>query len=502
MESSPKDVNGSLRSGEECAGDRIVGQAPADRANSRPTPADPVPAASGPADRVEAVPTSADTTPNTDPAATARTNTDPTPNAKPASADPSPNTDPAFGFPTTTSPAQTLPTQDSPSVKWASRATLVTFFLSGFTLATFLSRIPTVRDLLALSPAQMGHLLLVGALGSVLWLPISGPVVARFGPRNTVWTGFAIWSVGAVMIASSLEARSPLALAASLFVFQAGTALWNSTMNVEGGFVELLAQRPIMPWYHAAFSIGTVAAAGLGAVAIATRVSVPVHLLSVAAFSALAIVWAGRNYIPQPVIDCLANTDEGATARTRRAWKERRTVLIGVMVLGTGLMEGAANDWLALAMVDGFGLAPATGTLALALFLTVLTLTRLISPSLQTRVEPVRLLRSLLVVAIVGLLLLALSPWVSLAVIGVAAWGVGSALGFPSAASALARDAAMAPARMSVLSTIGYGAFLAGPPVIGYIAEHVGYRGALGFIALPVLVSVLLAGNLRPEDGR
>lgn len=397
-------------------------------------------------------------------------------------------------------PAEHLPAANAPAVKWASRATLLTFFLSGLTLATLLSRIPTIRDLLSLSPAQMGHLLLVGALGSVLWLPISGPVVARFGPRNTVWTGFAIWSVGALLIALALTQRSTWALAGALFVYQAGTALWNSTMNVEGGFVELLSRRSIMPWYHAAFSVGTVAAAGIGVLAIASGVSVQAHLLTVAAASAVAIVWAGRNYIPQVVIDRLANTDEGATARTRRAWKERRTVLIGVMVLGTGLMEGAANDWLALAMVDGFDLTAAAGTMALALFLAVLTLTRILSPRLQARVDAVRLLRGFLMAAIVGLLLLALSPWVGLAVVGVAAWGVGSALGFPSAASALARDAAMAPARMSVLSTIGYGAFLAGPPLIGYIAEHVGYRGALGFIAVPVLVSVVLAGNLRSED--
>lgn len=393
-----------------------------------------------------------------------------------------------------------LPAPDSAAVTWASHATLVTFFLSGFTLATLLSRIPTIRDLLTLSPAQMGHLLLVGALGSVLWLPISGPVVARFGPRNTVWAGFAIWSLGAVLVAAAITMRTAWGVAGALFIFQAGTALWNSTMNVEGGFVELLARRSIMPWYHAAFSIGTVAAAGLGAVAITVQVSVPLHLLSVAALSAIAIIWAGRNYIAQSVIHGLANTDEGATARTRRAWKERRTVLIGVMVLGTGLMEGAANDWLALAMVDGFSLSAAAGTLALALFLTVLTVTRLASPSLQARVDPVLLLRSFLISAIAGLLLLALSPWAWLAVVGVAAWGVGAALGFPSAASALARDAAMAPARMSVLSTIGYGAFLAGPPLIGYIAEHVGYRGALGFVALPVLASVILAGNLCEPD--
>lgn len=392
-----------------------------------------------------------------------------------------------------------LPGSNSRLVSRASVATLLTFFVSGFSLASFLSRIPTLRDALGLSPAHMGTLLLVGAVGSVLSMPSSGPIVGRFGPRNTVWASFGLWAIGLSGIIVAFEVRNIPALAACLFLTQAGTSLANSTMNVEGGYVELLARRAIMPWYHAAFSVGTVVAAALGAAVLHLHIRFAWHLGFVIVTTLSAMVWAGLNYLPQAIVADMTMDEVGATARTTRAWREKRTLLIGVLVFGTGLMEGAANDWLALAMVDGFHVTAAHGTATLALFLTVLTATRIASPALLRRWPAERLVRVLLVGAVIGVLTLAISPWLGLALLGVIAWGIGASLGFPSAASALSRQPAMAAARLSVLSTLGYGAFLAGPPTIGYIAEHIGYRHALGFIVIPVLVSIVLTPYLRDE---
>ncbi|MDO5729393.1 MAG: MFS transporter [Actinomycetaceae bacterium] len=392
-----------------------------------------------------------------------------------------------------------LPGSNSRLVSRASVATLLTFFVSGFSLASFLSRIPTLRDALELSPAPMGSLLLVGAVGSVLSMPSSGPLVGRFGPRNTVWASFAVWASGLTGVIVAFEARNIAAVAVCLFFTQAGTSLANSTMNVEGGYVELLAKRSIMPWYHAAFSVGTVVAAALGATVLYFHIGFAWHMGFVIVVTIGIMVWAGLNYLPQDVVADMTMDESGATARTARAWKEKRTLLIGVLVFGTGLLEGAANDWLALAMVDGFQVTPAHGTATLALYLTVLTATRLVSPALLRRWSADRLVRVLLIGAAIGVLMLAISPWLGLALFGVVAWGIGASLGFPSAASALSRQPAMAAARLSVLSTLGYGAFLAGPPTIGYIAEFIGYRYALGFVVIPVLLSIALTPYLRAE---
>ena len=87
------------------------------------------------------------------------------------------------------------------------------------------------------------------------------------------------------------------------------------------------------------------------------------------------------------------------------------------------------------------------------------------------------------------------------AVAGIALWGIGSALGFPLGISALSVDPVMTPARVSVLSTVNYGAALIGPPLLGLIADHIGYHRALAFVALPVLLAIILAGQVPDRRG-
>lgn len=395
-----------------------------------------------------------------------------------------------------------IPKPDSPLYTRASVATMVTFFFSGFTLASFLSRIPTIRDAFELSPASVGHVLLIGSVGSLVALPSSGPLAGRFGPRITVWAGFVAWALGMTSIVLTYARGEVVLLALSLFVAQVGTSMTNTTMNIEGGYVEALSRKQIMPWYHASFSIGTVAAAGLGALMIAWGVDVPMHMVIVMVLTLSIMLVAGMFYVPQEIISQISyDAGAGATKRTKRAWGEKRTLMIGLMVLGTGLMEGAANDWLALAMVDGFHIPEAAGTATFAFFLAVLTTARLVTPRLQRRWAAPPMLRVFLVLAIFGLLVLALSPWAWLALVGVVAWGIGASLGFPTAASALSQNPKMTAARMSVMSTIGYGAFLVGPPLIGYIADFVGYKSALGFIVIPVLMSLYLTRYLdQPKE--
>ena len=101
-----------------------------------------------------------------------------------------------------------------------------------------------------------------------------------------------------------------------------------------------------------------------------------------------------------------------------------------------------------------------------------------------------------------GLLLVAFAPHHLFAVAGIALWGIGASLGFPLGISALSVDPVMTPARVSVLSTVNYGAALIGPPFLGLIADHIGYHRALAFVALPVLVAIVLDGQVPDRCGR
>jgi cyanate permease len=110
----------------------------------------------------------------------------------------------------------------------------------------------------------------------------------------------------------------------------------------------------------------------------------------------------------------------------------------------------------------------------------------------------VPVIRSLTLLALVGLVLFVLGPWVAVAFLGATLWGVGVSLGFPVGMSAGADDPLRAAARVSVISSIGYCAFLAGPPLVGFLGQHLGVLHAQSAVAVLLGLAALLAGNVRP----
>jgi MFS family permease len=175
-------------------------------------------------------------------------------------------------------------------------------------------------------------------------------------------------------------------------------------------------------------------------------------------------------------------------------WLEPRTLLIGLLVLGMAFTEGSANDWLALAMVDGHGVDNATGALVFGIFVTAMTAGRVGGVFLLDRFGRVPVLRVSALLAAVGLVTMIVARNPGLAAAGVVAWGLGSALGFPVGMSAAADDPKTAAARVSAVATIGYLAFLVGPPLVGFVGEQVGLLNAL----LIVLGLVAVAGIVSP----
>jgi MFS family permease len=182
------------------------------------------------------------------------------------------------------------------------------------------------------------------------------------------------------------------------------------------------------------------------------------------------------------------------------AWLEPRTLLIGLVVLAAALTEGAGNDWLSLAVVDGFDRSDAVGAISFGVFVTAMTVMRFLGTALLDRFGRVAVLRLCAGLALVGLLIFGLVPddllW--LALVGAVLWGMGAALGFPVGMSAASDDPLRAAARVSVVSTIGYSAFLAGPPLLGLLAHEVGYRHALLAIAVPIVVGLLVVNAAAP----
>lgn len=396
----------------------------------------------------------------------------------------------------------TAPMPPAQAVRRASFAVFAVFFLSGFAFSGWASRLPAVRDALGFTPAQMGVLLLALAVGSVCALPMSGLVVQRLGATRTVQAAGTTAVVGLLVAVGSVTLGVVWSTAVGLVAYGVGTAIWDAAMNLEGAAVEQRLGRAVMPRYHAGFSFGTMGGAGLGALAAALGVPLGVHLGVVLTATIVALFVAAAAFLPEGTH--AAHADEGgdgAKPNVFRAWTERRTVLVGLVVLAAALAEGSANDWLSLAVVDGFEASEAMGALGFAVFVTAMTGMRLLGTALLDRFGRVWTLRLTAALAFAGLAVFGLAPNLPLALVGVVAWGTGAALGFPVGMSAAADDARFAPGRVAVVSTLGYTAFLAGPPVLGLLADHVGYRHALLAVLVPTLISLVLMPVTRPLPG-
>ena len=166
-----------------------------------------------------------------------------------------------------------------------------------------------------------------------------------------------------------------------LFALGVGIGTWDVAMNVEGSAVEQELGRAIMPRFHAGFSVGTVAGALLGAAMVALGVSATVHLLAVAAIVAVVGPLAVRDFLP----DGHAPAEHEERRNPLKAWTEPRTLLIGVFVFAAAFTEGTGNDWLGVAMIDGYDAAAALGALTFAVFLAAMTLGRWFGPGLIDR---------------------------------------------------------------------------------------------------------------------
>jgi predicted MFS family arabinose efflux permease len=387
----------------------------------------------------------------------------------------------------------------------AARATSVAFIGSGFAGASFASRIPQVRDRLELSPAQLGLVLLAIATGSLIALPLAGTLVEHLGSRRTVAVMALIGGAGlAVVAVGYLVGVVPVLVGLFLFGFSNGA--WDVAMNVQGAGVERQLGRSIMPRFHAGFSVGTVAGAVVGAAMVALHVPVTPHLLAVGLTSAVVVPLAVRGFLPDADSAAAAEpVDAPAGGRASSAlarWREPRTLVIGLIVLSFALAEGAGNDWIPVALIDGYGASAELGTLGFALFLAAMTGCRWFGPGLLDRHGRVAVLRVLTGAGVAGLAMFALGGSAPFAVAGIVFWGIGAALGFPVGMSAASDEPAAAAGRVSVVSSIGYCAFLAGPPVIGFVGEHVTVARALLLVAGLLALTFLLLGAVRPPVPR
>ena len=392
-------------------------------------------------------------------------------------------------------------------VRGATRAVYLAFIANGFIFASWAARIPQVRYGLRVSPGVLGLILLSVAVGSTIATPLSGLVITWLGDSRTVAMMALTAAAGMATVGvGHLYGIPPVAAGLFLFGFSSGT--WDVAMNVQGAAVEQALGRAIMSRFHAGWSIGTVAGAGTGAAMVALGVPVTVHLLAAALAVAAAVPIAARRFLPHAHVPAHTSPPNRAREAARRnplmAWTEPRTLLIGLFMLCMTFTEGTSNDWLSLAVIGGYHTPPALGTLTLAVFLAAMTTGRWFGPAFIDRHGRVPVLRACAVTALAGLLLIeagglpGAGGLLPVALAGAVLMGLGTSQGFPVGISAAADDPRYAPGRVSTAASIGYVAFLAGPPAVGFLADNAGVLRGLSITGVLLIVAFLLCPVTAP----
>ncbi|RFA23468.1 MFS transporter [Subtercola boreus] len=395
----------------------------------------------------------------------------------------------------------------TPGLRAWRNAIFVVFTLSGLAIATWVSRLPAVRDDLRLDTSQVGLLILGLSGGAVIGLIASQQLLSHLGPRRGIAFSMALVAVGIAGVGVTATFFPELALGMIfLAILGFGNGAADVMINVEGAAVERAVGRTLLPLMHAFFSFGTVAGAGIGAAASALDIPVAWHLGVMAVLIAVTGVVIVR-YIPEHIdAKAAVDTPQAPLAVRMRenlsVWADTRLLLIGLIMLGMAFAEGSANDWLAIATVDGHHQSNTTGALVFGVFVAAMTLGRVAGGPLLDRFGRVPILRWSALFGAIGLLGFILAPSFWMAVVGAVLWGLGASLGFPVGMSAAADDPVKATARVSAVAMIGYLAFLAGPPLLGFLGQQFGILNALYVILALLILAALASPAARERSGR
>jgi len=373
-----------------------------------------------------------------------------------------------------------------PTNAWRA-AIFVAFAMAGLTIASLLTRMPALRDHLDVEPGQIGLLLAFFAGGSVLGLAFSGTLLHTIGARRLIqlaMPGIGITLVGIGVAGELLESYAATATAAALF--GGVVALTDVASNVQGAAIERATGRTVMTTLHGGYSLGTVVGAGLGALAAGLGLSIAAHL-GLVGIIALVIAFVLPRWIPAVVAD---EGPKPTMAERRAVWAQPRTILLGLVVFAFAYIEGAATDWLTLGLHDERGFSEAAAAMMLAVFTASMTLGRFVAAPVIDRFGRVPVLVASALLAAAGLALLIFVPDTWAVIVGTVVWAIGSCLGFPLGLSAAGDDPATASSRVAAVSLIGYSAFFAGPPIVGFIADSSGILPALSIIFAFIAVAI------------
>lgn len=366
------------------------------------------------------------------------------------------------------------------------------FAVNGATFASWLPRLPEVRDRLGIDVAELGLVLLGTGLGGLLASAAGGALVDRLGSRRSCVSGALALCVGLPLVAVAPEAWL---LGAVLVGLGSVDVLTDIGMNVQAAQVQRRATGSVVQRFHGAWSLGAVGGALVAAAAAGAGVSLGTQLVATSVALVVTVAWLARHL--SPVDDPPAPLEGGA-----RRWPV--LALFAAVALAMAVVEGAPAEWSAVFTSDVHGAGPGVASLGFVAFSCGMVTGRLAGDAATDRFGAGRVSRSALAVAGVGLLVVVTSPAAAVGIAGFAVMGLGVSVLFP-ALYLQAADTEGVPAGLGlgVMSTGARLGFLLSPPIVGGVAASSSLRwalaGVVGIAAVAALVlEALLSRAARP----
>lgn len=370
-------------------------------------------------------------------------------------------------------------------------AVKIAFFLNGFILANWVSRLPRIQEMFDADDGTIGLVLLCLSTGAVLAMPFTGWIIIQNGSRRVTLVSVIAY---ALLIAFIPLMPGLVSLMLLFFVTGAVTGTLDVAMNAQAVIVEQKYQKPIMTSFHALFSIGMATGAWSGALFAEVGTSLLNHFTIVAIGSLIAALWVSRNLVhDKPDRNAV---QEGPLFRI----PNKALVSVGIIAFCCMIGEGAMSEWSVNYMENVAHADKATAPLALSAFATAMTIGRLFGDRIRSTVGDSKLITFGGLMAIAGLTAVISHPDPTLTIAGLFVVGIGLAAIVPITYS-IAGNAKDLPSGVGIamVTTVGYTGFLFGPPVIGFISDAFDLRAGLGVVLILFVIMTVLGTTRKTK---
>jgi MFS family permease len=379
---------------------------------------------------------------------------------------------------------------------WQTRVSVsLIFLIHGLIIASWASRIPAFQSQLHLSPAVLGRCLMMAAIGSVLSMPVAGWLINRFGTLAIVIGSTVGFSLALPFMAQS---NSVLGLSVALLFYGATAGAMDVSMNTHAVMLEKLYQRHIMSSFHALFSLGGMAGSALGGLVASRGVSVGIHFwvsgVVLVAMSLLAFKWL-------PLPSSPSESEKVATGGTI-VWSVALGAL-AMLAFSIMLVEGAIADWSAIYLRTAVLAGPGLAALGYAVFSGAMAAGRLAGDYLTGKLGRAHLVCYGALLAAAGIAGVLVFGSAASALVGFTCAGAGLATIIPNTFAATGNLEGSAPGpSLAVVTTAGYAGFLAGPPLIGFVAQLSTIRAALWILVVLSALSAFASTYMKANSPR